>query len=60
MATHISEVSNKALNLEIGDITISKTGARNAPIGEGKDFKTLRFVLATKAYIVYSVYSHGF
>jgi len=46
MATHISEVSNKALNLEIGDITISKTGARNAPIGEGKDLKTLRFVLA--------------
>ena len=48
MATHISELIIKALNPEIGDITISKTGARNAPIGRGTDLKTIRFVLAQK------------
>ena len=48
MATHISELIIQALNLEIGDITISKTGARNAPIGRGTDLKTIRFVLAQK------------
>ena len=47
MATHISDLTQK-LNLEIGDITVSKTGARNAPVGEGKDLKTLRFCLASK------------
>ena len=34
------------LDIHIGDISISKNGAKNAPVGLGADLKTLRLVLS--------------
>ena len=40
------QLRTQPIDLRAGDITLSKSGAKNAPVGLGADLKTLRLVLS--------------
>ena len=40
------QLRTQPIDLRAGDIALSKSGAKNAPVGLGADLKTLRLVLS--------------
>ena len=46
MATSCEKLLSGPLDLRVGDITIAKSGAKNASVGVGPDQNPLRIILA--------------